>query len=181
MRSGPRLSAIAIAVGTAMVLAACSGSPQNASPRVVPLPRIATSDDPTARADKLARYIEARWPRILIQEAEANDAGSVVAFNDLPSFDYSIKDPDEYVRHVQRLTGDLDQASVELLKLSARYFPELEYATVWQDQQLQAFWTKEQIVAMGDPESYRGHRSFLRLIFSAQYPPDGSAPPAPTS
>jgi hypothetical protein len=160
---------------------ACSGSSGPASPVPVPLPRISGADSSALRAHKLARYIERRWPRIQIERAHANIDGSVVGFNDLASFDASIRDPSTYTRHVARLTGDLDQASVELLKLAVRYFPNLRYATVWQDRQLQAFWTKEAIVAMDRPENYRSYRSFLRLIFTASYPPSGDPPPPPAS
>jgi hypothetical protein len=117
----------------------------------------------------------------MIQRARVSDGGTVVAFNDAASFDPSIKDAAAYERHVRTLTGDLGQASVELLQLCVRYFPKLRFATVWQDSTLQAFWTKEQIVAMDRPERYRDYRSFLRLIFTAQYPPNGLPPPAPTS
>ena len=164
-------------------LAACSSSgPALIAPRDVPLPRISSADAAGDRADKLALYIERRWPSIVVHRAHASGDGSVVAFNDLVRFDGSITDPDAYVRQVRSLTADLDQASVELLQLAVRYFPHLRYATVWQDRTLQAFWSKEEIVAMDRPERYRNHRAFLRLMFSAAFPPDGGVPPpAPTS
>ena len=159
---------------------ACSG-PRSApaAPREVPLPSISSADAVGDVADELARYIERRWPSIVVHRAHASGDGSVVAFNDLVRFDGSITDPDAYVREVRRLTADLDQASVELLQLAVRYFPQLRYATVWQDRSLQAFWSKEEIVAMDRPERYRNHRAFLRLVFSATYPPDGGVPPPP--
>ena len=81
-----------------------------------------------------------------------------------------------------RLTGDLAQASVELLELSVRYFPNMQYATVWQDRGLRAVWTREEIVAMDRPAAYRNYQSFLKLMLTAQFPPLGAtAPPAPTS
>ena len=40
------------------------------------------------------------------------------------------------------VSGDLREASVELLHLSVRYFPNLKYATVWDDQRLIFFWSK---------------------------------------
>ena len=130
----------------------------------------------------LARYIERRWPGISVRRTHISGDGSVVSFNDLARFDRSIRDAEAYVRSVRRLTADLDQASVELLQLAVRYFPNLRYAAVWQDRALLAFWSKEQIVAMDRPERYRNHRRFLRLVFSATFPPDGGVPPpAPTS
>jgi hypothetical protein len=175
-----RLAAAIVAV--AVAASACgAGRGTWTSPLPARLPRITSADAPPVRAAKLARYIERRWPRVRIQEAEANRDGTLVGFNDYAAYDYSIKDPDEYVQSVRRLTEDLDQASVELLKLCVRFFPQLRYASVWQDRQLQAFWSKEQIVAMDRPEAYRGYKSFLKLIFSAQVPPYGSPPPAPTS
>ena len=95
-------------------------------------------------------------------------------FEDRASFDYSITDPDAYQAHVQELTGDLAQASVELLKLSLRYFPHPRFASVFQDGELQAYWSKREIEAMASPGSYRDYRSFLRLIMTAQYPPPGT-------
>jgi hypothetical protein len=163
-----------------LCLAACSAaSPAAVSPRDLPLPRITSADTAAVRAGKLARYIERRWPSVLVRRAHATGDGTVVAFNDLVRFDRSISDPDAYVRHVRSLTADLDQASVELLQLAVRYFPNLRYAAVWQDRALLAFWSKEQIVAMDRPERYRNHRRFLRLVFSATFPPDGGVPPPP--
>src|SRR5438132_8902019 len=180
MRRSWRIVSAAMAI--ALAASGCGGGPAAAtSPRPVPPPRVTSLDRPAARATKLARYMERRWPRIHIESVRTSRGGSVVVFHDQVSFDYSIKDPDEYVRSVQRLTGDLDQASVELLQLSVRYFPNLRDAGVWQDQELQALWTKEQIVAMDRPDRYRSSSSFLRLIFAAQYPPAGAPPPAPTS
>ena len=95
----------------------------------------------------------------------------MVGFQDWANYDASIHDPKIYEDHVRRLTGDLTQASVELLKLTARFFPHLQYATVWQDRQLEAFWSRDQILRMGDAETYRDYKSFLRLVLSAQYPP----------
>ena len=166
-----RKGLVAGVVGIAIAASACTGSNAPTSPRQVALPRITSSDSPAERAGKLARYIEARWPRIRIETADATKDGTVVAFHDAAHFDQTIEDAQAYDDHVRRLTGDLTQASVELLKLSARFFPDLEYATVWQDRQLEAFWTKKQILKMGDPESYRDYQSFLRLVLSAEYPP----------
>ena len=109
-------------------------------------------------------------------------AAARVGFQDQPRFDYSIKDPDQYEAHVRRVTGDLAEASVELLKLTMHYFPHLQYASVFQDAQLKAYWTREGIDAMASPQQYRSYKSFLKLIMTAQVPPLGvDAPPAPTS
>jgi hypothetical protein len=175
-----RTSRSIIAILLALSTVACSGGrSMPVSPLSVALPRISSSDPAAVRAGKLARYIERRWPRILVERIHTEDGGAVVAFNDIARFDASIGDPAAYERDVRRLTGDLDQASVELLQLAVRYFPKLRFATVWQDKTLQAFWSKEEIVAMDRPERYRNHAAFLKLIFSAQYPPDGGIPPSP--
>ena len=179
MRRGWRL--VAASAVLALAAAGCGGSSRTASPRFVPLPRILDSDSAATRADKLARYIERRWPRIEIQDVHANRDGSVIGFNDLAAYDSTITDTGAYTRHVARLTGDLDQASVELLPLTTRYFPNLRYVTVWQDRQLMAFWSPEDIVAMDRAENYRNYNSYLRLIMSASLPPSGEPLPAPTS
>ena len=161
---------------------ACSHHAASVSPRAVRLPRILPGDPPQIRAGKLAGYIQHRWPRITIDQIEADPKGTVVQFQDHPRFDYTIKDPDEYQAHVEHLTGDLAQASVELLKLTMRYFPRLQYASVWQDSQLKAYWSREGIDAMASPAAYRSYHSYLKLIMTAQFPPLGAdPPPAPTS
>src|SRR5207237_7514665 len=89
--------AMGTAAATALVVLAsgCSGRehPRQASPVAVSLPRIAPTDTPVQRAGKLARYIEARWPRIRVQRARADRAGTMVDFNDYPAYDGSIRDP----------------------------------------------------------------------------------------
>jgi hypothetical protein len=161
---------------------ACSSGHTETSPRSVPLPRVFPGDSAQIRAGKLASYIERRWPGVTIPDVEADDKGTVVQFQDQPKFDYSIKDPDAYEAHVKKVTGDLVQASVELLKLSMKYFPNLQYASVYQDAQLKAYWSKESIDAMGSPEMYRSYPQFLKLVMTAQFPPlGGQPPPAPTS
>jgi hypothetical protein len=160
--------------------AACSGGHREpVSPRPAVLPPLVRDDSPGLRAAKLARYIEARWPRIEVRRATVNPDGTVVTFNDQARFDRSIHDINAYTNHVRTLTGDLAQASVELLQLSLRYFPQMRLATVYQDSGLRAAWTREEIVAMDRPEAYRSYRSFLRLVFTAQYPPLGATPPPP--
>jgi hypothetical protein len=168
--------ALALAAAT-LSAAACSHSGATVSPRAVPPPRIEPADPPLIRAGKLASYIQARWPRIMVDLANTDGGGTVVQFQDRASYDYSITNPGAYQAHVQKLTGDLAQASVELLKLSLRYFPHLRYASVYQDGELQAFWSKREIEAMASPDSYRDYRSVLRLIMNAQYPPSGPGTP----
>jgi hypothetical protein len=172
------LGLLAVTLG----VAACSHGSDQTSPRDVPLPRMLPGDSAQIRAGKLAAYIQERWPRITIADVESDDKGTVVQFQDQPRFDYTIKDPDAYEAHVKQVTGDLAQASVELLKLTMRYFPHLKYASVWQDAQMKAYWSKEGIDAMASPAAYRNYSSFLKLIMTAQFPPLGAEPPpAPTS
>lgn len=169
-------------VAAAFAASACSHGAGTASPRAIPLPRMLPGDSPQIRAGKLAQYIQHRWPRVTFGQIEADEKGTVVQFQDQPKFDYSIRDPDQYQAHVRQVTGDLAQASVELLKLSMRYFPRLQYASVWQDSQMKAYWSKEGIDAMASPAAYRSYESFLKLIMTAQFPPLGTdPPPAPTS
>jgi hypothetical protein len=161
---------------------ACSHGNPEASPRTVPLPHMLPGDSAQIRAGKLAAYIEHRWPRVTIADIESDNRGTVIQFQDQPKYDYSITDPKAYEAHVKRVTGDLAEASVELLKLTMRYFPHLKYASVWQDAQLKAYWSKEGIDAMASPATYRSYSSFLKLIMTAQFPPLGvDPPPAPTS
>ena len=177
-----RVVGIATAVTIALVPACSSDKHRTISPRAVPLPHIRAWDPPAARAGKLARYIEARWPRIRVAGAHSNADGTMVTFNDSAAFDHSIDDAATYEASVRTLTDDLAQASVELLKLSLHYFPDLQYASVWQDRQLQALWSREDIVAMDRPEAYHDYQSFLKLVFTARYPPFGATPPpAPSS
>jgi hypothetical protein len=177
MRKRLAVGLLAVTLGAA----ACSHATQT-SPRAVPLPRMLPGDSAQIRAGKLASYIQHRWPGISVPDIEADDAGTVVQFQDQARFDYTIKDPDAYQAHVKRITGDLVQASVELLKLSMHYFPHLKYASVWQDAQLKAYWSKEGIDAMASPAFYRSYSQFLKLVMTAQFPPLGARPPpAPTS
>jgi len=174
---------IALGLVAAMLAAtACTHWSAPAAPRNVPIPRMFPGDSAQIRAGKLAEYIQRRWPRVTVPQVEADPRGRVIQFQDQPRFDYSIKDPDQYEAHVRRVTGDLAEASVELLKLTMHYFPHLQYASVFQDAQLKAYWTREGIDAMASPERYRSYKSFLKLIMTAQVPPLGvDAPPAPTS
>jgi len=169
-------------VAVTLAASACTHRGAPASPHAVAMPRIFPGDSAQIRAGKLAEYITHRWPSISVDQVEADRKGTVIQFQDQPKFDYSIKDPDEYQEHVKRVTADLAQASVELLKLTMHYFPHLQYASVWQDSQLKAYWTREGIDAMASPQTYHSYQSYLKLIMTAQFPPPGvRAPPAPTS
>src|SRR5947208_153499 len=143
MTMGKRL-AVGLVVVT-LAAAACSHGASQDSPRAVAFPHMLPGDSAQIRAGKLAAYIQHRWPRITVADIEADDGGTVVQFQDQPRFDYSIKDPDAYEAHVKQVTGDLAQASVELLKLSLQYFPHLKFASVYQDAQMKAYWSREGI------------------------------------
>lgn len=164
-------SLIGFAVVGIVVGAACSGPKQPASPRPVPPPAIADTDTAAARADKLARYIEARWPRILIRDIDVDIGGRTVAYRASADYDASIRDRDAFTEHVARLAGDYRQASVELLKLTARHFPDLRYASVWQDSFLQAFWSRAQILELGPASTFRDFDRYTRLVLEAEVRP----------
>ena len=169
-------------VVAALATAGCSHAAGERSPRTVALPRLLPGDPALIRAGKLAQYVERRWPRVTVQEVRSDRKGTVVQFQDQARFDSTITDSDAYVADVRKVTADLVQASVALLKLSMRYFPHLQYASVWQDSQLKAFWSKEGIDAMASPSQYRSYTAFLKLVMTAQFPPMGTEPPpAPTS
>jgi hypothetical protein len=168
MRRGRWLIVIAVLV------AACSDaapSAESTGPRDVPAPQILPADAARVRAEKLARFIEARWPRVLVFSAEASPLGEVVAFGLRAEYDTAIQPREAYYEHLRRLSGDLRQASVELLKVSVEHFPRLRYASAWDERVLQAFWSRERILAMGDPASFRDHRAWQRLVVTAEIPP----------
>lgn len=175
-----------------MLASACSGSSREATPLEPergPVPRVDPSPpDPASppdlisppdaaeeqtgrRAREVARYIEDRWPRVQISRPSADPKGVVVSYAILADYDGSIDDPDAYAAHVRRLTGDLRQASVELLQMTVKNFPNLRYASVWEDVILQAFWSKDQILELGPASSYRDFHTFHRLLASAEIPP----------
>ena len=113
MRRWPWLVVVAV-LGTA-----CSdtGPPvEPLGPRDVAAPRILPADSARVRAGKLARFIEARWPRVRVFSAEASPLGSFVSFGLRAEFDSTIEPREAFYEHLRRLSGDLRQASVELLK-----------------------------------------------------------------
>jgi hypothetical protein len=140
-------------------------------PLDVPEPQILAGDRPSVRAAKLARFAEARWPRIHVYSVEASSLGEFVSFGLRPEYDTTIEPLEANYEHLRRLTGDLHQASVELLKASVRSFPDLRYASAWSEPVLKAFWSRERILAMGDPTSFRGYRAWQRLVVTAEIPP----------
>ena len=93
------------------------------------MPRILPGDSWQIRAGKLAEYIQHRWPRISVQQIEADPKGTMVQFQDQPRFDYTIKDPDAYQTHVQQVTGDLAQANSGVQIRSE--LKEREHFVVW--------------------------------------------------
>ena len=160
-----------LVIASCLLGAACSGHEQPTSPQPVRPPAIAVTDTPAARADKLARYIEVRWPRILVRDIDVDLGGTTVAYRVSADYDTSIPDRDAFAEHVARLAGDHRQASVELLKLTARHFPNLRYASVWQDSFLQAFWSCEQILELGPASSFRDFDRYTQLVQEAEISP----------
>ena len=157
------------------LLGACaSASGEVLLPKRVPAPAPAESDTAEVRAVAIARYAQQRWPRLVVAVANVDDNGTVVEFVTDPQFDRSIKDPDEWARHVRVVTENERQASIEILKLAARFLPELRYASVWDqlDEMLyRAFWTPDQIRVMDRPASYREFDTYLGLVKAAAIPP----------
>jgi hypothetical protein len=144
---------------------------ESLGPRDVAAPRILPADSAQVRAEKLARFIEARWPRVRVFTAQASPLGEIVSFGLRAEFDTTIEPREAYYEHLRRLSGNLRQASVELLKASVEHIPGLRFASAWDDQVLEAFWSREQILAMRDPASFRDHRAWQHLIVTAEIPP----------
>lgn len=189
-----------LALGSAaLVMAACTGAPPPVhpplpdtptvivEPKEVDLPTFHPSDTPMVRARRLAAYIETRWPRMHV-EPDVSTAGLEVVFGVTIDYDRYHGDEAEWERSARVVAGDLRQASVELLELSARFVPSLGWATVWQDRQLIFFWSKRQIEAMGRPQDYRDFDAFVALTRLAEVQPplleqarQGAAPPSPAT
>lgn len=171
----------------ALVAAACSGTPPAVRPpaRAVALaaegsgiqepvpaepPRIAAKDSPVVRAQKLAAFIHARWPRVRLSP-DANAYGTLAAFAISIQYDRYAGDEEAWEASVHQVSGDLHEASVELLQLSAQYFPKLRWASVWEDRTLIFFWSTEQIRSMGSPSQYRDFEAFQALTRLAAFQP----------
>jgi hypothetical protein len=178
-----RRTFLPLALGSAaLVLAACTGTPPVVhpplpdtptvivEPKDVDLPIFHSSDTPMVRATRLASYIESRWPRVHI-EPDAAAMGNVVAFGITIDYDPFHGDEGEWEKSARIVAGDLRQASVELLELSARFVPSLAYASVWQERQLIFFWSKRQIEAMGRPQDYREFDAYVALTRLAEVQP----------
>ncbi len=148
-----------------------SSNPPSLGPLAAALPDIHSRDAPGTRVTKIAGYIQARWPRILLARANADGPGTVVDYQILAQYDGSIRDPDAYEQHVIALSGNLHQASVELLKLSVQYLPALRYASVWEDSFLRPFWSRQQIQQMRSAASYRAFDAYERLVVGAAVSP----------
>jgi len=114
--------------------------------------------------------MEARWPRVHLRP-DADAMGTIAAFGISIDYDRYGGDEGAWERSIQVVSGDLREASVELLHLSVQYFPNLKYATVWEDQQLMFFWSKRQIKEMGPAWAYRDLQSYQALTRIAEYQP----------
>lgn len=180
---------ILLAAALAVVAASCSRSPAPPvrppsrpaddqalraaalrEPQEVPLPQVQGADRPLDVARKLAAYMEARWPRMHVRP-DADALGHTAAFGVSIDYDRYAGDDAAWAEGVRAVTGDLREASVELLKLAVRYFPALRWASVWEDRILIFFWSTDQIVQMGDPASYRDFEAFRQLRREAAIQP----------
>jgi len=139
-------------------------------PKDVAPPSIAESDSPRVKAAKLGRFMEARWPRVHL-EPDANALGTVAAFGITIDYDPYRGNDRAWEQSVHQVASDLREASVELLQLSAKYFPHLRYATVWEDRRLIFFWSKRQIERMGPAWLYRDFNAYLALTRVAEFQP----------
>ena len=139
-------------------------------PLPVRLPRITDQDAPFVRVGKIAHYMQERWPRITVRGG-ANFPGTIVAYSIIAVYDGSIRDLRSYQAHVHRLTGDMYQASVELLEISLRLLPTLQYASVWEDSLLKPFWSRDQITHLGPASAYREFHAYQELVSSAAIQP----------
>ena len=63
------------------------------------------------------------------------------------------------------------QASVELLEISLRLLPTLQYASVWEDSLLKPFWSRDQITHLGPASAYREFDAYQELVSSAAIQP----------
>ena len=139
-------------------------------PLPVRLPRITDRDAPFVRVGKIANYMHERWPRISVRGG-ANFPGTIVGYSIIAKYDGSIRDLQSYQAHVHRLTGDMYQASVELLEVSLRFLPTLQYASVWEDSLLKPFWSRDQITHLGPASAYREFHAYEELVSSAAIQP----------
>ena len=155
--------------------AACSDTPQALSPREVTIredlrPEISRADPVSVQARDLARHIERKYARVEVWQASVSDDSTVIAYAVRMRLDDRSEHPrfEDWNAHVRRTVRDQRQAAVELLKLTIRFVPEVDLVSIFQDEFLQPFWTRAQIVAMDDPSAYRIFEAWQDLILSAE-------------
>jgi hypothetical protein len=169
-----------VAVRRALVVllalaAACSGPPQALSPREVTIredlrPEISRADPISVQARDLARHIERKYSRVEVWQASVSDDGTVIAYAVRMRLDDRSVHPrfEDWNAHVRRTVRDQRQAAVELLKLTIRFVPEVDLVSIFQDDFLQPFWSRAQIVAMDEPSAYRMFEAWQDLVISAE-------------
>jgi hypothetical protein len=155
--------------------AACSGAPEVLSPREVTIredlhPEISPADPISVQVRDLARHIERKYSRVEVWQASASGDGTVIAYAVRMRLDDRSEHPrfEDWNAHVRRTVRDQRQAAVELLKLTIHFVPEVDLVSIFQDDFLQPFWTRAQIVAMDDPSAYRIFEAWQDLILSAE-------------
>jgi hypothetical protein len=161
-------------LAAALLLAACSGEPQMAIREstiledvLIDAPREAT---PSVTARELAQHIEEKYALVQVWRASAADQGDVVAYAVRFRLDPRSEHPrfEDWNAHVRRAARDRREAEVELLKLTIRFIPQARLVSVYQDDFLQPHWTRQQIVAMDEPASYRSFEAWQDLVLSAE-------------
>jgi hypothetical protein len=158
--------------------AACSGSDPSlplAEPAEITIrqdvrPEISRDDSIQVRARDLARHIERKYSRVEVWEENVSDDGTVIAYAVRMRLDDRSEHPrfEDWNAHVRRTVRDQRQAAVELLKLTIRYVPEVDLVSIFQDEFLQPFWSRAQIVAMDEPSAYRMFEAWQDLVISAE-------------
>jgi hypothetical protein len=167
-------------VVVAVLAAACSGSDPARFETLGPgsevtiredfRPEISRTDPIPVRARELARHIERKYLRVQVWKASVSQGGRVIAYAVRMRLDDRSEHPEfeDWNAHVRRTVRDQRQAAVELLKLTIRHVPEVELVSIFQDEFLQPFWSRAQIVAMDDPASYRLFEAWQDLVTSAE-------------
>jgi hypothetical protein len=164
------------AVVVLVVLAAsCSGAGGSTPTREVTIreavrPEISRTDPISVRAQRLARHIERKYSRVEVWQSSVTDGGKVIAYAVRMRLDDRSEHPqfEDWNAHVRRTVRDQRQAAVELLKLTIRFVPEVDLVSIFQDEFLQPFWTRAQIVAMDEPSAYRLFEAWQDLVISAE-------------
>jgi hypothetical protein len=164
----------ALVVVVAMA-AACAGAPEARPAPDVPIrqdlhPDVSRTDAISVRARGLARHIERKYSRVEVWRSSVTDGGRVIAYAVRMRLDDRSQHPEfeDWNAHVRRTVRDQRQAAVELLKLTIRWVPEVDLVSIFQDEFLQPFWTRAQIVAMSEPSAYRLFEAWEDLVTSAE-------------